>query len=256
MKIPEFKNPINTAKDKKPPVLTQESIVELLDTLYSACSNGVPNVSPSVQRMAEDYLNQYATPKEAAQKMVQNQVVKCTTSGFITGFGGIATLPVAIPANLSSVLYVQMRMIAATAHMAGFDLRSDQVQTFVYACLAGVSVNQFVKKVGTQIGEKVAVNMIKKIPGELLTKINQKAGFRLFTKFGSKGAINIGKMIPGVGAIVGGGFDYFETKAIGNRAVKMFFEGDFSGSNDINENDIDFEPEVSGDMQSAVIEEQ
>ena len=32
-------------------------------------------------------------------------------------------------------------MIACTAYMAGYDLSSDQVQTFVYACLAGVSVN-------------------------------------------------------------------------------------------------------------------
>lgn len=34
-------------------------------------------------------------------------------------------------------------------------------------------------------------NVIKKIPGAVLTKINQKVGFRLFTKMGEKGDINI-----------------------------------------------------------------
>ena len=32
------------------------------------------------------------------------QVAKCGTSGFLTGLGGLITLPVAIPANIASVL--------------------------------------------------------------------------------------------------------------------------------------------------------
>ena len=86
--------------------------------------------------------------------MLKNQILKCTTSGFLTGFGGIITLPITIPTNIGSVLYVQMRMIACTAYLAGYDLKSDQVQTFVYACLAGVSVNQLIKKVGIEVGKK------------------------------------------------------------------------------------------------------
>ena len=137
-------------------------------------------------------------------------------------------MPVSIPANISSVLYVQMRMIACTAYMAGYDLSSDQVQTIVYACLAGVAVNQIIKKTGAKFGEKVATNLIKKIPGSVLTKINQKVGFRFVTKFGEKGLINIAKMIPVVGAAINGGFDFAETKVIGNRAYKWFFNGDFT----------------------------
>ena len=36
------------------------------------------------------------------------------------------------------------------------------------------------------------------------------------------------KLIPGVGAVVGGSLDLVETKAIGTLAYKWFFEGDFS----------------------------
>ena len=61
-----------------------------------------------------------------------------------------------------------------------------------------------------------------------MTKINQKVGFRFITKFGSKGVVNLGKLVPGVGAVVGGGLDLVETKIIANRAYKWFFEGDFS----------------------------
>ena len=37
----------------------------------------------------------------------------------------------------------------------------------------------------------------------------------------------MGKLVPGVGAVINGGLDYAETKVIGNRAYKAFFEGDF-----------------------------
>ena len=42
-------------------------------------------------------------------------------------------------------------------------------------------------------------------------------------KFGEKGILNLGKLVPGVGAVINGGLDYAETKVIGNRAYKAFF---------------------------------
>ena len=125
-------------------------------------------------------------------------------------------------------MYVQMRMIACLAYMGGFDMSSDQVQTLVYACLAGISLDQIVKNVGIQFGVKFTTAMVKKIPGTVLTKINQKVGFRFVTKFGSKGLINISKAIPVLGGAVGGTFDFFETKSIAKRAYEMFIEGNVS----------------------------
>ena len=58
-------------------------------------------------------------------------------------------------------------------------------------------------------------------------KINQKVGFRFVTKFGEKGVINLGKLVPGVGAVIGGGLDYVETKVIAKRAYDWFIEGEF-----------------------------
>ncbi len=215
------------AKEKKH-VMTQEDIMNLLDSCYEKCLSGIPKVSPSVKDMATDYLKKHNTTEEACRAMLRNQVAKCTTSGVITGFGGFITMPVAIPANVGSVIYVQMRMIACVAYMADYELNSDQTQTFVYACLAGVAVNSLVKQAGIKFGVKFANGLIKKIPGKVLTKINQKVGFRFITKFGTKGIVNLGKLLPGVGAVVGGGLDLVETKVIADRAYKWFLKGDFS----------------------------
>ena len=214
-------------KEKKRPSISQEDIVKLLDSCYQKCLNGVPKISPSVKDVAEDYLSKHKTTEDACKAMLRNQIIKCTTSGFVTGFGGILIMPVTIPANIGSVIYVQMRMIACAAYMAGYELDSDQTQTFVYACLAGVAVNQLLKQVGIQFGIKMANGLVKKIPGKVLTKINQKVGFRFITKFGTKGLVNIGKMIPCVGAVIGGGLDLAEKKVISNRAYKWFIEENF-----------------------------
>ena len=213
---------------EKSKMIKQEDVMNLLDSCYEKCLNGVSMVSPSVEEMANDYLNKYPTKEEACKAMLNNQIVKCTTSGFVTGFGGFIVMPIDITANISSVIYVQMRMIACTAYMAGYELNSDQTQTFVYACLAGVALNNALKQAGIKVGIKLANGVIKKIPGKVLTKINQKVGFRFITKFGTTGVVNLGKMIPGVGAIVGGGLDLAETKIIANRAYKWFWQGNFA----------------------------
>lgn len=208
--------------------ISQDEMMNVLNQLYQKSIHGINKVSPPIDQLANDYLSRHSSPESAAHSFIQYQVVKCTTSGFLTGLGGIITLPVSIPANVSSVMYVQMRMIACLAYMGGFDTSSDQVQTLVYACLAGISIDQILKNVGIQFGTKVTMNMVKKIPGSVLTKINQKVGFRFITKFGSKGLINLGKAIPIVGGVIGGGFDLAETKIIAKRAYTMFIEGNLS----------------------------
>ncbi len=233
------------SKDKKQ-IITQEDIMNLLDSCYEKCLNGIPKVSSSVEEMANDYLKKHQTKEDACKAMLRNQIVKCTASGVVTGLGGFITMPVALPANVGSVIYVQMRMIACVAYMADYELNSDQTQTFVYACLAGVAVSGLLKQSGIKLGVKFANGLIKKIPGKVLTKINQKVGFRFITKFGTKGIINLGKLLPGVSAIVGGGLDFAETKVIATRSYKWFFEGDFSINGEaeddlINITDIDFE---------------
>lgn len=208
--------------------ISQNEIMQLLDKLYDQSIHGIAKVSPPIEELANDYLEKSQDTNAAARKFINYQIAKCTTSGFVTGLGGLITLPVAIPANVGSVMYVQMRMIACLAYMGGYDTDSDQVQTLVYACLAGISIDQILKQAGIQFGNKFVMAMVRKIPGEVLTKINQKVGFRFLTKFGTKGIINIGKTVPVIGGVIGGGFDFVETRVIAKRACKLFIKGDFN----------------------------
>ena len=196
----------------------------VLDIVYKKALDGIPRVSPSVDELVDDYVKKNSSPRKAAWALCRVQIAKCGTSGFLAGLGGLITLPVAIPANLSSVLYVQLRMIAAVAKIGGYDIYSDQVQTMIYMCLAGTSATDFAKDAGIKVGEKALEAAIMKIPSEALVAINQKIGFKLFTKFGEQGVINLGKTVPVIGGVIGGAFDVGTTSAVAAAAVNMFID--------------------------------
>ena len=119
-------------------------------------------------------------------------------------------------------MYVQIRMIAAIAVMGGYSLQDDVVKSMVFATLLKVEVGNLLKQVGVKTANRASLQLLKKLPGTVLTKINQKLGFRFLTKFGQKGVINLIKVVPVAGGVVNGGLNLVETKAIGKRAMKVF----------------------------------
>ena len=201
--------------------LSEGKIMQALDWAYDKAVNGVAGMD-SASEMAANYMAASGSLVEQANSLIRWQNTKAGTSGFLTGLGGLITMPVAIPANIASVMYVQIRMIAAIAHMGGNDLNDDRVKTLVYACLTGNAAKDILKDIGIVVGRKLTESTIKNISGKTIAAINKRVGFRLLTKFGEKGAINLGKAIPVVGGIVGATFDSVTTNAIGNIARDTF----------------------------------
>lgn len=202
-------------------VLNESKMMELLDWCYDKSVNGLPKME-TAEELAQKYLHKHKNVDNAINEFVNWQTAKCTTSGFLTGLGGLMTLPVALPTNITSVLYVQIRMIAAIAHMRGYNLKDDEVKTFVYVALTGQAATDILKQAGIKIGTKMSTSLIKKIPFAIIKQINKAVGFRLVTKFGQKGVINLGKCIPVVGGVIGGGMDLLSTRTIAKAAQKLF----------------------------------
>ncbi|MGE6414830.1 EcsC family protein [Planococcus kocurii] len=196
-------------------------IERMLDWAYDKSLNGIPGTD-SAYEMAENFLSKHDDIDKAIDSLIRWQNTKAATSGFLTGLGGLIVMPVTLPANIASVMYVQVRMIAAIAHMKGYDLKDDQVKTFVFVCLTGKSASDILKSTGIKIGNAFAKQSIIKIPGKVIVAINQKVGFKLLTKFGEKGVINLGKAIPIAGGVIGGAFDGIGTGIIGKTAKKVF----------------------------------
>jgi len=242
------KDAVNAVREWQ--AVTPEQVQELLRVAYEASLNGIPNVSKPVEELADDYAKRHRTRQGAAKALINNQLAKCATSGFLSGLSGVLALPVAlasIPANIANVLYVQIRMVAALARLGGYDVREDQVQTMVYVCLVGSAAADVLKEAGVKVGNKVALNAVKGIPGSALAAINQKVGFRLATKFGETGVVNLGKLVPVAGALIGGGFDFATTRVIAMTAYSQFIDGsDDAADEDVIEADDAFAVEPVG----------
>ncbi|EOA8075709.1 EcsC family protein, partial [Escherichia coli] len=94
--------------------------------------------------------------------------------------------------------------------------------TIVYTCLVGNAAKDILKEAGIQIGQRLTTNAIRCISKEIIVKINKAVGFRLLTKTGATGVINMSKLVPVVGGIVGGSFDAITTNIVGNYARDTF----------------------------------
>ena len=198
-------------------------MTKLLNWSYEKAVNGLPGMG-TAEELARDYMKGGGNIIDQVNSLIRWQNTKCATSGFLTGVGGLITLPVAIPANISSVIYVQLRMIAAIAYMGGHDLRNDRVKTMAFACLCGSSLKDLLKDVGVQVGKQISITLIKRIPIEIIKEINKMVGVRLVTKFGQKGLINLGKAVPIVGGVIGGAIDGYSTNVIGDVAREVFIQ--------------------------------
>lgn len=190
---------------------------KLLDWAYNKALTGFSGTE-SAYSLAHNYMITQGTLEQKADRLIKWQVTKSATSGFITGFGGFTMMPFAVPANIASVIYIQIRMIAAIAYMGGHDLQSDRVKSMIYICMAGNGAKELAKESGIKAGEK------------MIRKAAQKA----VTKAGGKSLGNITKMIPLMGGIIGASFDAATTKIAGNIAKKTFINND-NGIVNINE---------------------
>lgn len=197
----------------------------LLQKVYDFVLNGVPMMSEPLSELVAPYITHNENKEAAIEKFILNQKLKCAGTGFVTGLGGILTLPVTIPADLVSSLYIELRMIAAIAMIRGYDVHDDQVKTLVYMCLIGNAIGDVIKQVGIQVAEKVAVKkLLPKLTQEVIVKINRAVGFRLLTKGGSKSPIILLKTVPALGGIVGGTYNWIEVAVYAKYAKKMFNE--------------------------------
>lgn len=205
---------------------SQNVILKGIDKIYEAVVNGSVPGTDSATELAESYLAEYRNPLDAANALVRWQNTKAAVDGAITSFGGFLTMLATLPVNVASVLFIQIRMVAAVAYIGGVrDFKDDKLQTVIKCCLLGESISSVVKEAGIKTTEKIVLKKIMPlITGKMLVKINRAVGFRLITKFGSKGIVNLGKGIPLLGALVGAVIDGVSTNIVGNVAIKTFIE--------------------------------
>ncbi|QFG52959.1 hypothetical protein [Chryseobacterium sp.] len=200
----------------------------------------VQNIAPSynsVQNEIEEIIK--SNPKKSKDEIANiygDRLIKNYTS-----IGVVSALPSAIPgigtavqvatevASVSGDLLLMLRWMSAMCYGVAFiyekDIQSDFSKEFIKILGLWCGALKVAKDSATRIGTKVAiVQFNKQVSGKVFQKINQKVGTTIITKFGAKrGGIAIGKLIPfGIGAVVGGGFNYFTMNGFKRQAIDYY----------------------------------
>jgi len=134
----------------------------------------------------------------------------------------LATLPVAVPASVYASWVVQARVSAAVARLYGYSPDDDRVRRMVLMTLLGDAGKEALKAAGVTAGNKIGMRLLERLPGRILVAINKKVGFRLLTKAGEKGVVNLVQLVPLLGGVVSGAIDTAATIAVGKTAKAGF----------------------------------
>ncbi len=186
--------------------------------------NPIPGREPlrlkSARELAGDYRQRASREglSQAIEALIEDQARWNASTGFVTGVGGFAFLPFQLPAAITATWVIQTRMVAAIAALYGFDLEHEAVRTQILLTLIGEEAGELLKQVGVKLSQQIAQAQLRRLPASALVAINRAVGFRLVTKFGQRGVVNLHKAIPVLGGVVGGGIDYLMTKQLGGYA--------------------------------------
>lgn len=171
--------------------------------------------------------SQAATEEEAVElairRVIREGVTAAGTAGFVTGLGGLVTMPVTVPTNMAGALVINARMVGAIAHLRGYALDDPHIRAMIPLVVADSSAQGFASELGSKLGQAVTKQAIKAIPMSVIHRANARAGIYLVAKYGAqRSAITLAKAVPFGGGVVGGDVDATLTRALGALAKRAF----------------------------------
>lgn len=161
--------------------------------------------------------------EEAIDGIVDSHIRLGSAQGFVTNIGGIATLPVTMPANVAGVAIIQVRMVAAIAHLRGYDINDDRVRTALVMCLLGGEQIAKGIKSGKLPTSPLAVATAPVFDPELDVHVAEATMGGLMSRVGGKNiALVVTRRVPLLGGGIGATMDGIATHQIAKYAKSEF----------------------------------
>ena len=177
---------------------------------------------PGAEQVAESKLAKTGGDAQLAIDAVVDQHIRLAgVQGFVTSIGGLVTLPVSMPANLTGIAIVQAQMVAGIAHLRGYDLDDPRVRTAVITCMLGEDgVTDRLKKSSLPTSP-LAIATAPVFDPELDRQVAGEVVAELIARIsGKRMALTVTRRIPLLGGAVGAGVDGWSTYRIGQYADK------------------------------------
>ncbi|WOQ17482.1 EcsC family protein [Raineyella sp. W15-4] len=171
---------------------------------------------PGAKSVAAKHLQKHPRPDEAIDAVITSHIALASTSGFLSNVGGLVVTAISLPINLVGLAVLQTRMVAAIAHLRGYDIEDTRVRTAILMCLmGGEEVSRLVGK-GKLPGTPLLVATAPVANPALYEVVSEKVVTALLTTHGGKSVgVLATKRIPIIGGGIGAVFDGVATRQIG-----------------------------------------
>ncbi|MEP9362854.1 EcsC family protein [Nocardioides sp. CN2-186] len=181
--------------------------------------NGVGPLPPAAEAADKELREHRGDVEKAVHATIDVHVRYAGAQGLVTGLGGVVTAAVMIPANVTGLALIQARMIAAIAHLRGYDLDDARVRNAILACMLGEDqVNDLIKRKLLPAPPMALATAPVNDP-DLDRVLSAEVTSDLITQAGGKRlAITIGRRVPLVGGVFGMGIDGVDTWRVGRYA--------------------------------------
>ena len=156
---------------------------------------------------------------KAVHDLIEGHVRMAGVQGFLTNLGGLATMALTVPANITGLAVLQCHLVAGIAHLRGYDLADPRVRNAVLACLLGEeSVNRLVKD-GVLPSSPMGMATAPVHDPQLDDKTAAEVTTELLAKItGRRVALSVGRRVPVLGGGVGAVTDAVSTYQVGRYA--------------------------------------
>lgn len=182
---------------------------------------GVGPLSPAATGAEAHLRDQGGDVDKAVREVIDHHVRYAGAQGFVTNLGGLVTMAVTVPANITGLTLIQCRMIAGIAHLRGYDLADPRARNAVLVTLLGEdAVGQLVKQRKIP-APPMALATAPRHDAALETTISQVVASELISRVaGKRLASTVGRRVPVVGGLVGLSADGWATWKVGRYAEK------------------------------------
>ncbi|QGF22933.1 EcsC family protein [Raineyella fluvialis] len=180
--------------------------------------DGVPSM-PGAKAVAAKQLQKHPRTDEAVDAVISSHIALASASGFLSNVGGLVVTAISLPMNIVGLAVLQARMVAAIAHLRGYDIEDTRVRTAVLMCLmGGEEVTRLVGK-GKLPGTPLLIATAPIANASLYEDVSEKVVASLLTIHGGKSVgVLATKRIPIIGGGIGAVFDGVATRQIGTFA--------------------------------------
>jgi uncharacterized protein (DUF697 family) len=180
---------------------------------------GVGPLPPAATAAQRQLAEQGGDVERAVHEVIENHVRLAASQGLVTNVGGLVTLAATIPVNITGLALLQCRMVAAIAHLRGYDLSDPRVRNALLLCVLGEDAVTALVRSKKLPGGPMTVATAPAYDPELDKVIAAEVSSALVGRVvGKRAGSAIVRRIPLAGGVVGAGSDAYSTWQVGRYA--------------------------------------